>query len=446
MTAAVDSVRTEFESLLGESRVVADGAACAALAVDGKIPSYILYPDSAEKVAAILYCAAANDLAVIPSRNGTKLATGATPRRYDIALSLKEMNRVWHFEAADLTISLEPGMKFGDFQEFIGRNGLWLPLDPRGGARASMGGIIAANATGLLRQGFGGPRDMVLGLKIATTDGKIVKTGGRVVKNVAGYDLGKLIVGSHGSLGVIVEVNLKLYPKPPERVTFAISVSALNQARDLRRSILRSPLDALRLILLDSTAVDLLCSDRQSYTQPDREVRIEVGGSNRVIQRCERELAQLASSVGASLERCEGAEAEWNCISDLPAWLRQKYPDVVVLKAALPIAASEEFLSVAQQPVERIRLAGFAQVGVGIIHICVLPETLNADLDALVALLRITAGNLGGTLVVEHCPTEIKGRTDVWGPTGDDFEVMRKMKSVWDPKGILAPGRFVGGI
>jgi glycolate oxidase FAD binding subunit len=210
--------------------VVTDPAACALLAVDGKVPNYVLYPDSAEKVAAVLRCAAENDLAVIPCRNGTKLATGSPPRRYDVALSLKEMTRVWHFEAADLTIGLEPGMKFGDFQEFIGRHGLWLPLDPRGGARASIGGIIAANAAGLLRQGFGGPRDMVLGLKIALTDGKIVKTGGRVVKNVAGYDLGKLMVGSYGSLGVIVEANLKLYPKPPERVTFAVRVSTLLSA------------------------------------------------------------------------------------------------------------------------------------------------------------------------------------------------------------------------
>jgi glycolate oxidase FAD binding subunit len=446
VTAAVDSVRTELESIVGESHVAVDPAACASFAVDGKVPSYILYPDTAGKVAATLRCAAENELAVIPCRNGTKLATGSPPRRYDVALSLKEMTRVWHFEAADLTIGLEPGMKFGDFQEFIGRHGLWLPLDPRGGSRASIGGIIAANAAGLLRQGFGGPRDMVLGLKIATTDGNIVKTGGRVVKNVAGYDLGKLMIGSYGSLGVIVEANLKLYPKPPERVTFAIRVSALDQARDLRRSLLRSPLDALRLVLLDSTAVDLLCGGGPFREQRHPELWIELGGSHRVIQRCENDLAKLASSAGASLARRDGAEAAWNCISDLPAWLHANHPGVVVLKVALPIAASEEFLSLAQQPPEGVRLAGFAQVGVGIIHVGVLPETPSADLDALVARLRKTADALGGTLVVEHCPTEIKERMDVWGPTGDDFGAMREMKLVWDPKGILSPGRFVGGL
>jgi glycolate oxidase FAD binding subunit len=444
LTVAVGSIRNDLVSILGESGVVTDPDSCASRRVDLHIPSYVVYPDTAEKVAAILHLAAENDLAVIPFRNGTKLSIGNAPRRYDIALSLKGMNRVWHFEAADLTISLEPGMKFGDFQEFIGRSGLWLPLDPRGGAQASIGGMIAANAAGSLRQGFGGPRDMVIGLKIATTDGKIVKTGGRVVKNVAGYDLGKLIIGSYGTLGVIVEVNLKLYPKPPERVTFAIRASGLDQARDLRRSILRSPLDALRSVLLDAAAVELMRREHQS--RQDAEIWIEVGGSHRVIDRCESDLGQIAKSVGASLSRLEGADALWNCISDLPAWLQQEHSDVVVLKVALPIAASEEFLSRARQQAEGVRLAGFAQIGVGIIHVCLLPETQSATLVELVTRLRKAAGTLGGTLVVEHCPIEIKSHVDVWGTTGDDFEAMRKLKSVWDPKGILAPGRFVGGL
>ena len=445
MTAAVGSIRTDLVSIVGESGIVTDPDSCASRRVDLHIPSYVVYPDGAEKVAAILHLAAENDLAVVPFRNGTKLSTGNPPRRYDIALSLKEMNRVWHFEAADLTISLEPGMKFGDFQEFVGRSGLWLPLDPRGGAQASIGGMIAANATGSLRQGFGGPRDMVIGLKIATTDGKIVKTGGRVVKNVAGYDLGKLMVGSYGTLGVIVEVNLKLYPKPPEWVTFAIRVSGLDQVRDLRGSILRSPLDALRLVLLDAAAVALMRREHQPERQ-GAEVWIEIGGSHRVINRCESELGQIAKSVGAGLSRLEGADALWKCFSDLPAWLQQEHSKVVVLKVALPIAASEEFLSLARQHAGGVRLAGFAQMGVGIIHVCLLPETHSANLVELVERLRKTAVTLGGTLVVEHCPIEIKGGLDAWGATGDDFEAMRKLKSVWDPKGILAPGRFVGGI
>ena len=450
MTLAVEPWRMELASLLGESRVVTEPVARAALAADGKVPNCVVYPPTAEQVAAVLRYAAEHDLAVIPCRNGTKLSTGNPLRRYDLALSLKELNQIWHYEPADLTISVEPGMKLGDFQHFVGRDGLWLPLDPCGGARASIGGIIAANAAGPLRQGFGGPRDMLLGLKIATTDGKIVKTGGRVVKNVAGYDLGKLLIGSYGTLGVIVEASLKLYPRPAERVTFTMRAGTLATVRDLRRSILRSPFDALRLAMLDSTATRLVRGTAQADERGDAEVWVEVGGSRRVIARCERDLGQLSRAAGAPLERLEAGEAvaAWDHISDLSAWLQGVYRDVIVLKAALPIATGEEFLGHAQQQAEaeRIPVASFAQVGAGIIHFCLLQEKLTAGLEGLISRTRKAAVDLGGTLVIEHCPTQLKGRLDVWGAAGDDFEAMRKMKSAWDPKGILVPGRFVGGL
>lgn len=443
MTLAVDS---ELASLLGPSHVQTDPAACAGLAVDGKVPECAVAPSTAEQVAAVLRYVGEHHLALIPRGNGTKLSMGNPPRRYDIALPLRELNRVIHYEPADLTISVEPGMTFGAFQDLVGRNGLWLPLDPRGGAEASIGGIIAANAAGPLRQGFGGPRDMVLGLKIATTDGKIAKTGGRVVKNVAGYDLGKLLTGSFGTLGVIVEACLKLFPKPPERATFTMRAGTLGIARDLRRSILRSPLDALRLVLLDSPATALVDDSSQSQDRPEAELWIELGGSHRVIERCAYELKQLTSAVGATLARREEAEKAWEHISNLAHWLQRKYRDVTVLKAALPVMASEEFLSRAQQEAEaeRIALASFAQVGVGIVHLCALQEKLTANLVGWVARLRQAAADLGGTLVIEHCPVALKSGVDVWGAGGDDLAAMRKLKSAWDPKEVLAPGRFLG--
>jgi len=448
VTLAVDSVRADLAALVGPSHVLAYPAACVALAVDGKIPDCAVAPATAEEVAAVLRYASEHHLALIPRGHGTKLSMGNLARRYDVALSLRELNRVSHYEPADLTISVEAGMTFGEFQNLVGRNGLWLPLDPRGGAESSIGGIIAANAAGPLRQGFGGPRDMVLGLKIATTDGKVAKTGGRVVKNVAGYDLGKLLTGSFGTLGVIVEASLKLFPKPPERATFTMRAGTLGIARDLRRSILRSPVDPMRLVLVDSLATALLGDSAQAHERLGAELWIEVGGSHRVIERCERELRQLASAVGAPLARLEGAEEAWEHVSNLALWLQHKYRDVTLLKAALPVVASEEFLSHAQQEAEaeRIALASFAQVGVGIVHLCALQETMSASLAGWVTRLRQAATDLGGTLVIEHCPVDLKSHVDVWGAGGDDLAAMRKMKYAWDRKEVLVPWRFVGGI
>ncbi len=447
MTGALEAIRAEFAALPGAPEVLADHA-CAAFAVDGIVPGSVAAASTAEQVAALLACAGEHRLALIPLGNGTKRTTGNLPRRFDAALSLSKLNRLIHYEPGDLTITVEAGMQFGELQELVGRDGLWLPLDPRGGAKSTIGGIIAANAAGPLRQGFGGPRDMVLGLKIATTDGKIAKTGGRVVKNVAGYDLGKLLTGSFGTLGVIVETSLKLFTKPPARATFKIRAGTLTIARDLRGRLRRSPLDAMRLLLADRRACALLRGSPLEAMGEEFELWIEVSGSARVLQRCENELSKLASAAGARVEQVEKAAEPWERVSDLADWLQPKYPDITILKAALPSAVSEGFLTLAGQEsiAAQITLAVFAQVGVGIVHASLLQETLSPGVAGLVARLREVASSLGGTLIVENCPVALKSQVDVWDARGDDLQAMRKLKSAWDPHEILSPGRFVAGI
>jgi glycolate oxidase FAD binding subunit len=451
VTTTVESARAELAGIVGESRVVSDQAACAALAVDGKAPQMVVYPTSPEQTAEALKCARAHQLAVIPCRNGTKLGLGNPPHRYDVALSLKEMNRVWHYEPADLTVSTEAGMKLGDFQHFLGRNGLWLPLDPSGGPWTSLGGILATNACGPLRLQYGAPRDMVLGMRVATTAGKVIKTGGRVVKNVAGYDLGKLLVGSYGTLGVIVEASFKLFPLPAKRATFVFPTGTLGIARDLRRRILNSPLQPARLVLLDGAAATLVRAGSALAAEiKEPELWVEAHGSGRVIERYARELEALGRGPGAPVRQLddESSELLWSRISDPGGCLSEANPRLVLLKGSLPLAASEEFLSRTRQEVDssRVRLASFSQVGVGTVHLCLLDEMPLAELAGLVQRLRDAVEGLGGVLVIEHCPSELKARIDVWGPAGEGFEVMRKLKAVWDPQGILAPGRFVGGL
>jgi len=460
---AVESSRSELAALVGDARVVSDPMACAAFAVDGKVPTYVVYPPSAEQVAAVLRHCADRALAVIPCRNGTKLGIGNPPARYDVALSLKDLNQVWYYEPADLTVSVEPGMKLADFQHFVGRHKLWLPLDPPGAERASLGGILAANASGPLRVAYGGPRDMVIGMKIATTEGKIVKTGGRVVKNVAGYDMGKLLIGSYGTLGVIVEASFKLYPLPAASATFVFAVDTLHRARELRRSIQRSHLQPMRLLLIDAEAARLLRKDPTG--QPDQigsaasllpatrggaEVWFEAAGSPRLLERNERDARELARAVEAPIEGVDAsvAESAWSRLAGFHTWLAEDDPSLVVLKVTMPIAALEDFLGRARQEADResLRLAIFAQPGVGIALLCLLEVKQGDALRGLIDRVRKLAAEIGGALVVERCSTQLKSAIDVWGPVGDDFEMMRKVKLAWDPKGILSPGRFVSRI
>ena len=456
MSHATVSLETDFAAIVGPSRMSTEAATCAGFEVDGVRPQCVVYAASAEQAAEVLKCAAARDLAVIPSRNGTKLGIGSPPRRYDVALSVKDMNQVWYYEPDDLVVSVEPGMKFGDLQHFLGRHKLWIPLDPAGGERASVGGILAANAAGPLRLHFGGPRDMVLGMKIATVEGKVIKTGGRVVKNVAGYDLGKLLIGSYGTLGVIVEATFKLFPQVAERATWVFELATLAAARDLRRQVLSSPLRPLRMALLNPAAVALLEDEAQTgHAGPGRaaadEIWIEAGGSERVIARYSSEFDALAAKLDTPLHRIEDevAARTWERIADFGLWLTHEKEVPMVLRAALPIASAEEFVERAEREAraEKLEVIALAQLGAGVVEVGLAanpgPRTPSPD---LIAKLRQVAAELGGSLVVARCPAELKSQIDVWGPPGDDFEAMRKLKSAWDPKGTLAPGRFFGGI
>jgi glycolate oxidase FAD binding subunit len=450
VTTAHDSVHLALAAIVGESHVVSEPTACAAIAVGGRVPQYIVDPPTAESVAAVLKFAADRDLAVIPRGNGTKLPLGSPPRRYDLALSLKELNHVWHYEPADLTTSVEAGMKLGDFQDFLGGEGLWLPLDPLGGARASIGGILATNSAGPLRLRFGSPRDMVLGIKVATTEGKLVKSGGRVVKNVAGYDLCKLLVGSYGTLGVIVEASFKLFPRLARRATLVLEPGTLGLARDLRRRILNSPLGPLCMVLFNTEASSLLQNGPPAGDAQGLELWIEVGGSPRILERHARDLAEMGRSMGVPSRQLneQMAESCWLRLRDYEQLFADSFPDVMVLKATLPIASSEEFVSFAQQVAEgeEVKMASFAQVGVGIVHLGLWGVKLGAAADRLVTNARKSAASLGGALVVEQYPNGFNAERDVWGPSGNHLEAMRRLKAAWDPKGVLSPGRFVGGI
>jgi glycolate oxidase FAD binding subunit len=426
-------------------------------------PASVIYPASAEQVSEALKYASDRGLAVIPFRNGTKLGIGNLPRQYDLALSLKNLNQVWHYEPGDLTVSVEAGIKLGDLQHFVARHRLWLPLDQVGGPRASIGGVLAANASGPLRLRYGAPRDMVLGMKIATTEGKLIKTGGRVVKNVAGFDLAKLLIGSYGTLGVIVEVSFKLFPMPAESLTVVVSTATLEVAREFRRRLLGSFLTPLRATLMNAVASTLVrdapASEAGRGAQDARqtaragegfEIWVEAGGSRRVLQRFRRELEQLAQSTGASVQPMDAsqARANWVRVADCGSWVPGVVPNSVVVRVQLPIAEEETLLGRALEEAEhhKIQVAWFCQTGVGAISLCLIEGFRSSVGLAVVNRLRQIARDLGGCLVVERCPVDLKSHLDVWGPAGDDFEVMKKIKAVWDPKSVLAPGRFVGGL
>lgn len=452
MAGVTEKVRAELAEILGETPLTSEAATLANFAVDGQVPDVVIYPSSAEQVAQALKCATGNGLAFIACGGATKLDVGNLPSRYDVALCTRNINKVRYYEPSDLTAGVGAGMALDELQDLLKADGLWLPLDRSGSGKATLGGVVATNASGPLRHFFGAPRDMVVGMQVATTEGKLIRTGGRVVKNVAGYDLGKLLIGSYGTLGVITEVNLKLFPLPAERQTFVLSTGTLGIARDVRRSILTSPVEPLRMVLLDAETAGLVHSgvqpDRLKKTEP--QIWVEAGGSQSVIDRTLKELDALGRAVGAKVHTYEreGAERAWQAISDFSNWIGKRHPGAVVLKGTMPVAHSEEFLSLAQQEAqnEKVRLASVAQPGVGILQMGLLGLQNATQSAGLISRIRKAAEKSGGALVIISAAAEVKAQVDVWGTPGTGSELMRKLKATWDPKGTLAPGRFVGSI
>jgi glycolate dehydrogenase FAD-binding subunit len=451
MARVAEAVRRELAAIVGEAHFAAGATSCERFATDGQVPDCVIYPNSAEQVALALKCTAENGLAVIASGGITKLGIGNLPGRYDVALCTRNINQIRYYEPSDLTAGVGAGMALKDFQNLLKTDGLWLPLDPYESGNATLGGIVATNASGPLRHFFGAPRDMVVGMQIATTEGKLIRTGGRVVKNVAGYDLGKLMIGSYGTLGVIAEVNLKLFPLPADRQTFVLSTGTLGIARDVRRSILTSPIQPLRMVLVDAGAVGMVnVGNKPDQPNNEPQIWLEAGGSPSVVERTRKELDALGRAVGAKVHTCarEGAERIWQTISDFNGRIVRTHAGAVVLKGSMPIANVEEFLSLARQEAEneKVGTASVAQSGVGVLQMGLLNLQSASQAAGLIRRIRKAAEKTGGALSVISASADVKAQVDVWGTPGTGFALMRKLKAAWDPKGTLAPGRFVGSI
>jgi len=459
MLTTLEARQHELAGIVGPAHIATDEAACRGAAVDGITPKCVVSPQSAEQVAGVLKIAAETNLAVIPFRNATKLGMGNRPKRYDVALSLNALNNVWHYEPDDLTMTVEPGINLGDLQRLLARHRLSLPLDPPGGKNASLGGIVATNAAGPLRLYYGTPRDMVVGMKIATTDGKLVSTGGRVVKNVAGYDVSKLLIGSYGTLGVIVGINLKLFPLPEKRQTFVFRLPSLDSARELRRQITDSALTPIRIVYTGGgdggKGILPVAFDGHEPALSEAKCAhatlwVEAAGSKRVIERYAGSLSEIARAVDATMDSVSEGDADrgWNWFSEFRANVVASSRDTVILRASLPISATEDYVGAVARECERAKVrTGFVvESGSGVVHFSLTGLVSEDAAVNLIGTLRHTALAQHGALVVEHCRAGLKDRIDAWGPPGSDFPIMRELKKAWDPNGIFSPGRFAGGL
>jgi len=414
-----------IQSILGPDHVTENST----LTIDGRIPKLLVSPACAAEVAACLKICSQLDTAVIPAGRMGWLDCGNPLRRADIVLNLRRMRRIIDYSPADLTATVEAGLPLIDFNRLTMKERQWLPLDPPGFKSASVGAIAACNSSGALRLGFGTPRDYVIGLRLAHTDGTESKSGGRVVKNVAGYDLNKIYVGSYGTLAVITELTFKLRPSPERSATLMITSRDRASLFLLAKTVLASELQPASVVLTRR-----LCP--AGVQLPDDALLIRfVDGEAAVEHQLKWVRESAGESYAATLLTEPEAGSAWSEVADFDQ------PPIRV-RFSLPLSkVPGEFEKVFTVHLECVACA---DIGAGIIRVA-----FDADERVVVAeieKLRANAVAAGGTLVIEKAPAEVRHETDAWGDIGSTARLMKSLKQKFDPQSLLSPGKFVAGI
>jgi len=424
--------------------------------IDGVKPGCVVFPVDAEQVAAVLKFASGNDLVVVPHGGGTMQSVGFTLERTDILLSTERLNKVLHYDSGDLTLSVEAGMKLAEVQNLLAERGQFLPLDPPSHQNATIGGTLAANVCGPLQVGHGSVRDFCIGIEFVTADGTIARGGGRVVKNVAGYDLMKLLIGSHGTLGVITSANFKVFPQPKHTQTFVCEFVSAEELSACISRVVKSPLSPIRLEVVSPMGMEYVAG-LESVRNPDNyspsakvagatkwHLYLSAAGSEAVLARYRNELGVvLSKEIG-------GAEADslWRRISDWQTTISARHPHAMQARMWFPMDATAKVLESAERSAVENNLlfacAGRPSVGnmnAAFLPIATDPASSMQYANTISALRAALPAGCG--VSVTQCPVEAKARFDVWGAQQADIELMHGIKQALDPKMILNRGRYI---
>ncbi len=362
----------------------------------------ILVPDSPEELAARLADASSNGQSITLFGNSTKERMGGPIAPSDVSITTAKLNRVLQYEPRDLTISVEAGITYGELSRVLAEHRQMVPLDPPFSERATVGGIVAANVSGPRRRLYGTARDMVIGMTFATLEGKLIRTGGMVVKNVAGLDMGKLMIGSFGTLAAIAVVNFRVHPMPERARTFVREFERVADAMGARDAVLKSQ--------LQPAAIELV------KTNDSYRLLIQAGGSAAVLNRYSRELAG-AREVEGDEER-----ALWEEIREFtPRFLSQQENGVVVRISC--------GLSEIGRVMEAFPIPAVARAGSGVCY--------GYFTDAHKAV---------GKGLIEFAPQSVRESAELWPSPGSDFAMMKKIKQMFDPQLLLNRGRLYGRI
>lgn len=374
----------------------------------GVEPALVAAPKDLAEAADVMRVAAEKGLAVVPRGAETRLDWGTPPRRCDLLVDTHRLGRLVEHTAGDLVAKAEAGLPMERLNESLAEHGQRLALDvPLPGS--TVGGTVASGAAGPLRTLYGTPRSLVIGLTVVRADGQVARSGGKVVKNVAGYDLGRLFSGSYGTLGLIVEATFRLHPIPAASAYVTCAVNGPEDAHDAVQSVLHSPVAPSAVEYIGPSTVSVLLE----------------GVPEGVAARA----GQTQQLLGEHSEISESAPDGWG-----------RYPDgTTLIDISAPPPSLREVLTLLGPD------TAVTWSGSGNGHVGLAPELSPDDVADVLGRLRDVLSRHRGHAVVRYAPQEVRGEIDLWGPV-PALALMRRVKDQFDPDHRLCPGRFVGGI
>jgi glycolate oxidase FAD binding subunit len=434
LPALVDTLR----ATVGASHVLT-GVELSPFVIEGRTPEAAVFPGTVEELAAVVTQTAAAGVTILPWGGGTATAVGEPPPRPGIVLGLRRMARVVEHEPGDLTVTVEAGLTVAGLQEALRARGQWLSLDPPDADRATVGGVIAANACGPRRHLYGTIRDLLIGVTVVTADGAVVRGGGKVVKNVAGYDLPKLFIGSWGTLGVVVEATFKLRPLPDDERLLAVRFDRLKDCGAAARALLGGDLIPNAIEILDPTAAAALGLSAEAAL---------VVGFDGLREQVDWQAAELTALVGPLGGRDVTAlpPATWPKLTTVA---RDAFatPAALMTLSVLPTHVVDTMEQGAQAARQRgLASAWAAHAGVGAVTGALFVSGEAVPVATVLTEWRMLAAAGGGHATLTWAPLAVKAQVPVWGDAGPAGRIMQRIKAQLDPNDVLNPGRFVSGI
>ncbi len=399
----------------------------------------LIAPATAGEARDVMKLAAREGLALIPAGAAGWLEVGNSLSRADLILSTGRMTKIIRHEPADLVATAEAGTTLSEFQKQLASASQWLPIDPPDDGRATLGGVVATGLGGAQAFGYGLPRSFVIGMRLVLADGRSIKAGGNVVKNVAGYDLCKLFTGSYGTLGLITELTFKLRPLPLETRTI-IANGSLASLLAAGRAVISGSLFPVAVELLSPRMAEYL---KVGERQTDCALLVRFSGASRsVVSQTAQALKLVRSDRDSQARTLDEDEVLWSSLAAVTLRLADNLSWRTSLRPSDLVSFANEAAELETDEASHPALMWHAGVGDGRLRAIAKPPVYHREAVRALQRLRQKVETLGGNLVVESAPIEIKNEIDAWGSFGSAAELMKRVKSELDPQNLLSPGRF----